>query len=68
MTFQELSDFLEKRTKMSHVQQPLLIKALVDAGGSTTIRQIALNFPVHDESRILCCEDRIKSLPVHVLI
>jgi diadenosine tetraphosphate (Ap4A) HIT family hydrolase len=67
MTFEELSDFLEKRMKMSHVYQPLLIKALVDAGGSATIRQIALNFLVQDESQILYYEDRIKSMPVPVL-
>ncbi len=67
MTFEELSDFIEKRMKMSHVYQPLLIKALIDAGGSATLRQIALNFLVQDESQILYYEDRIKNMPVPVL-
>ncbi len=67
MTFEELSDFIEKRMKMSHVCQPLLIKALIDAGGSATLRQIALNFLVQNESQILYCEDRIKHMPVPVL-
>lgn len=67
MTFEELSDFIEKRMKMSHIYQPLLIKALIDAGGSATLRQIALNFLVQDESQILYYEDRIKNMPVPVL-
>jgi len=67
VTFEELSDFIEKRMKMSHVYQPLLIKALIDAGGSATLRQIALNFLVQDESQILYYEDRIKNMPVPVL-
>ncbi len=46
MTFEELSNFVEKRMKMSHVYQPLLIKALIEAGGSATFRQIALNVSI----------------------
>jgi len=68
MTFEELSEFIEKRMKMSHIYQPLLIKALVEAGGSATLRQIALNFLVQDESQALYYEDRIRSMPVPVLL
>jgi hypothetical protein len=33
MTYEELVDFLERKMSMSHVYQPLLVRALVDAGG-----------------------------------
>lgn len=38
MTYEELVDFLESKMSMSHVYQPLLVRALVDAGGMATIR------------------------------
>jgi hypothetical protein len=38
MTFEKLIDFLENKMSMSHIYQPLLIKSLVEAGGSATIR------------------------------
>lgn len=41
MTFEILIEFLETKMSMSHIYQPLLIKTLVDAGGSATIRQLA---------------------------
>lgn len=67
MKFEELSGFIEKRMKMTHIYQPLLIKVLIDAGGSATLRQIALDFLVQDESQILYYEDRIENMPVPVL-
>jgi hypothetical protein len=44
MTFQDLLDFLEHKMSMSHVYQPLLVRALVDAGGAATLRQLAQVF------------------------
>jgi hypothetical protein len=41
MTYEELVDFIENKMSMSHVYQPLLIRALVDAGGAATVRQLA---------------------------
>lgn len=67
MTFDELIDFLEHRMSMSHVYQPVLIRALVDAGGSATLRQLAQAFLSEDESQLLFYEDRIKKMPVKVL-
>ena len=46
---------------------PLLIKSLVEAGGSATIRQIAFNFLSQDESQIRYYEKRIKDMPLRVL-
>jgi hypothetical protein len=40
MKYEELIDFLEHKMSMSHVYQPLLVRALVDAGGAATLRQL----------------------------
>ena len=44
MTFKELETFLQKQMRMSHIYQPLLIRSLLDAGGSATVRQLATAF------------------------
>ena len=67
MTYEELVDFLEHKMSMSHVYQPLLVRALVDAGGVATVRQLAQVFLVLDESQLLYYEKRIKEMPLKVL-
>jgi diadenosine tetraphosphate (Ap4A) HIT family hydrolase/5-methylcytosine-specific restriction endonuclease McrA len=67
MTYEELVDFLEHKMSMSHVYQPLLVRALVDAGGVATIRQLAQVFLTQDESQLLYYEKRIKEMPLKVL-
>jgi ATP adenylyltransferase len=67
MTYEELVDFLEHKMSMSHVYQPLLVRALVDAGGVATVRQLAQVFLVQDESQLLYYEKRIKEMPLKVL-
>jgi ATP adenylyltransferase len=62
-----LVDFLEHKMSMSHVYQPLLVRALVDAGGVATVRQLAQVFLVQDESQLLYYEKRIKEMPLKVL-
>jgi ATP adenylyltransferase len=37
MTCEELLDFIDNRMQMSHIYQPLMIRALVDAGGTATL-------------------------------
>jgi hypothetical protein len=44
MTFDQLCDFIENKMSMSHIYQPLLIKTLLESGGSSTVRDIALEF------------------------
>jgi hypothetical protein len=63
MTYEELVDFLERKMSMSHVYQPLLVRALVDAGGVATVRQLAQVFLAQDESQLLYYEKRIKETP-----
>jgi len=52
---------------MSHIYQPLLIKALVESNGVATLRQLAYAFVSQDESQLLHYEKRIKDMPVPVL-
>jgi len=67
MKFEDLIDFLQNRMRMSHIYQPLLIKSLIEAGGSATIRQISNAFLSQDESQLIYYEDRIKKMPLRVL-
>jgi ATP adenylyltransferase len=67
MTFEDLIDFIENRMKLSHIYQPLLIKNLVESGGTATIRQLANSFLSYDESQIQYYEKRIKEMPLKVL-
>ena len=68
MTFSELVDFIENRMSMSHIYQPLLIRALIEAGGSATLRQLALAFLSQDESQLLYYEKRITEMPLRILL
>ena len=67
MDFADLIDFIDNRMKLSHIYQPLLLRILVDAGGTATIRQIAHGFLAQDESQLRYYENRIKKMPVPVL-
>jgi hypothetical protein len=67
LTFDELVDFIDRRMRMSHIYQPLLIRTLVDTGGTATLRQVAMAFLDRDESQVVYYEDRIKKMPLPVL-
>jgi len=67
MDFEILKEFLLSKMKLSHIYQPLLIKTLIEAGGSATIRQLAITFLTYDESQILYYEKRLKEMPIKVL-
>lgn len=67
MTFNELKEFISSKMRLSHIYQPLLIKSLIDAGGTATIRQMAISFLSQDESQIIYYEKRLKNMPVRVL-
>jgi ATP adenylyltransferase len=67
MQFDALIDFIENKMRLSHIYQPLLIKCLVDAGGSATIRQLAHHFLAQDESQIQYYEKTIKRMPLRIL-
>jgi hypothetical protein len=41
MTFDQLIDFIKNQRRMPHIYQPLMLRSLVEAGGSATVRQLA---------------------------
>ncbi len=67
MTPDQLISFIEQRMNMQHVYQPLLIKVLVESGGSATVRQIAQAILEIDEAQIAYYSRRVKDMPVPVL-
>jgi hypothetical protein len=67
MSFKALIDFILKKMSMSHVYQPIVIKALVQSGGKATIRQLAQTLLLEDESQLLFYEKRLKEMPLKVL-
>jgi hypothetical protein len=67
MTFEQLVDFLDNKMALSHIYQPLMIRALLDAGGTATLRQLAHAFLAQDESQLQFYERRIKGMPLKVL-
>ena len=54
MNFGDLRDYIRdyKKMKMKHIYQPVMIKALLEAGGRCSGRQIAQKFLELDESQI----------------
>ena len=68
MKFEDLTDFVENRMSMSHIYQPILIKSLVEAGGSATLRQLAFDFLSQAENQLLYYERKIKEMPLRMLL
>jgi hypothetical protein len=60
VTFEEPAEFIERRIRMSHVSQPLLIKSLVATGVTATLRQVALAFLAEDEWQIVPLSVRVR--------
>ena len=58
MDYEQSYDFISSKMRLSHIYQPLLIKSLVDAGGTASIRQLANIFLSYDESQIIYYEKR----------
>ena len=68
MKLKQLMDFIEKKTSMSHIYQLLLIRSLVDADGSATLRKLSLAFLSHDEIQLRYYEKKIRQMPLKVLL
>ena len=68
MNYTELCNFIESKMRMSHIYQPILLKTVVESGGSATIRAIALEFLKYDESQVQYYETIVKQMPVKVLM
>jgi ATP adenylyltransferase len=52
MTFDELLRFIERDMRMSHVYQPVMIRTLLDAGGTASTEHIARALLPEDRSQI----------------
>jgi diadenosine tetraphosphate (Ap4A) HIT family hydrolase/5-methylcytosine-specific restriction endonuclease McrA len=65
--FTELRDFMQHRMRMSHIYQPLMIKTLLEGGGSALISDIAACFLSHDQSQREYYEEITKRMPGKVL-
>jgi ATP adenylyltransferase len=66
MTFEELKRYLTSEMKMSHIYQPILIRGLLENGGTANIKQIATYFSL-DKNRSLHYQKIIKVYPLNVL-
>jgi ATP adenylyltransferase len=51
-TFKSLADFIQRRMRMSHVYQPVMLMTLLNSGGRCHQRKIAAALLAHDESQI----------------
>jgi diadenosine tetraphosphate (Ap4A) HIT family hydrolase/tRNA(His) 5'-end guanylyltransferase len=67
MKLAELFNFIENEMNMNNIYQSLIIKSLVEAGGSATSRQLAQSFLSQDESQIMYYERKINAMHLPVL-
>jgi len=56
-------DFLQRRMRMSHIYQPLMIKTLLQNNGAATARQIAAAFLAEDKSQLEYYETIVARMP-----
>ncbi len=66
-SFNHLRDFIQKRMRMSHIYQPVMIRELLKSGGKASIRSIAAAFLMRDESQFEYYEQITKNMPGKVL-
>jgi hypothetical protein len=67
MNFDELRLFIEKSMRMSHIYQPVMLMTLLRQGGKASVRDIAINILIHDESQIDYYEQITKDMVGRVL-
>ena len=65
--FERLNQFLDQEMRMSHLYQPLMLKALIEGGGRASAREIAWKFLQRDESQLGYYEEITKRMPGRVL-
>lgn len=52
LNFDDLRSFLIERMSMRHIYQPLVVRALLEGGGESTVRRIATEFLSYDEAQV----------------
>jgi len=57
--YETLRDFIEKRMKMNHVYQPVMLKTLIEGGGRATLTGKAKHKLPHPQEKALAtvCRD-----------
>ena len=66
-SFEHIRDFIQKRMRMSHIYQPVMIRELLTHGGKASIRNIAAAFLARDASQLEYYEQITKDMPGKVL-
>ena len=67
LNFKELKQFISNEMRLSHIYQPLLIRLLIEADGVATVRSLAQDLLLQDESQIRYYEKILKDMPLKVL-
>lgn len=67
MNFEDIKDFLLNRMRMSHVYQPVMIRKLLLEGGEASIRDLAVEILVRDDSQVEYYESIVKNMVGKVL-
>jgi len=66
-SYHRLHEFLTQHMRMSHVYQPVMLKALIQGNGTTGQRAIAAAFLAHDDAQLEYYEEITKRMPGRVL-
>jgi diadenosine tetraphosphate (Ap4A) HIT family hydrolase/5-methylcytosine-specific restriction endonuclease McrA len=67
MNYEDILEFVSNKMRMSHVYQPIMLKALLESGGRTSTTTIAKAILDHDESQIEYYERIIGNMVGRVL-
>ncbi len=67
MKYQELSNFIQKRMRMSHIYQPVMLMTLLRERGQCSERKIAESLLAHDESQLEYYETIVRGMVGRVL-
>src|SRR5215475_5521260 len=65
--FESLKDFLLSEMRMQHVYQPLMIRTLLERGGTASRRDIARALLAEDQSQLEYYEEITQRMPGRVL-
>jgi len=63
MTPAQLLVFIERTMKTQEIYQPVVIAALLEAGGQATLRQLAVALLSSDEAQLDAAAARLRRMP-----
>jgi ATP adenylyltransferase len=62
LTFQQLETYIRDQMRMSHVYQPVMLRVLLEKGGTASTEDIAKALLSYDRSQVEYYEIRTKSI------